>query len=78
MKGRPLYLPISAAATEPGGSLRLRVTNPGDFEFISLLAITRKLSTTAAPSGVSTDIMLLGTTTGEIVKVSFKSCQHEF
>ena len=52
--------------------MRLRVTNPGDYKFISLLAVTRMVSTAAAPTGVSIDIMLLGTTTGEIAKVSFR------
>ena len=69
-------MPISAVGTAAGGSIRLRVTNPGDYKFISLLAVTRMLSTAAAPTGVSTDIMLLGTTAGEIVKVSF--CTYSF
>ena len=74
--GGALYVPISAVGTAAAETMRLKVTNPGDYKFISLLAVTRMLSTTTAPTGVSTDIMLLGTTTGQIVKVS--SCSYSF
>ena len=60
------------------GAMRLRVTNPGDYKFVSLLAVTRTLSTKVHQNGGKIDIMLLGTTTGEVVKVCFGNCHNEF